>query len=103
MSSTDSNVKKRSESILGRLLETYLPDEKQKLSKKRTKKSTSNRNTRKVFRERHAIVKETLDPEKAKKKKKEAITRNINTLTSWNSEREIDEIKQKVCILKLFR
>lgn len=96
MSTPKPNTRKRSETIVSRLLETYLPDERQKVSKKRAKKSTANRNNRKILRTRHEAIKEILDPKKQKEKLKQTRKRNIETLTSWETEGEINSIKEKV-------
>lgn len=100
MSTPKPNTRKRSETIVSRLLETYLPDERQKVSKKRAKKSTANRNNRKILRTRHEAIKEILDPKKQKEKLKQTRKRNIETLTSWETEGEINSIKEKILQMK---
>lgn len=94
--SSETTSKKRSEAILGRLLESYLPDERTKLIKKRAKKSTANRKSRKTLRERQAVLKETMDPKIVKEKNRATRKQNIETLASWETEREIDDIKDRV-------
>lgn len=94
--SRERGSRKRTEAILGRLLETYLPDEKQKISKKREKKSTSTRRSKRETRIRQKDAEERLDPEKKKKKAQEARKKNIETLKSWETEDEIQELKKRV-------
>ncbi|VVT53015.1 uncharacterized protein SAPINGB_P003361 [Magnusiomyces paraingens] len=87
---------KRSEATLGRLLASYLPDERTKIIQKRAKKSTANRKSRKLLRDRQAVVKDALNPQKLKEKKEKARKENIKTLVSWDAENEIDEIKDHI-------
>lgn len=94
--SRERGSRKRTEAILGRLLETYLPDEKQKISKRREKKSTSTRRSKRETRIRQKDAEERLDPEKKKKKAQEARKKNIETLKSWETEDEIQELKKRV-------
>lgn len=97
--SSQSGSRKRSEAILSRLLETYLPDERQKVSKKRAKKATSTRRNKKLLRIRHETDQDELNPEKKQMKLKEARKKNIDTLKSWEAEDEINEIKARVCLM----
>lgn len=94
--SSDSKLRKRSDTILGRLLETYLPDEQQKIAKKQAKKSTAVRNSRRLLKERKAKLRENLDENLKKQRRREKRAENLKTLKSWEVGKEIEDVKERV-------